>query len=115
MPGESSPGTPYCPTLRDEVSQGDLFGDVPFLGLDTQQAAPAPRLDRHPGMLLSHDCEYDKPRVHFVLVARVRPLAHLDLGSRGNVRGYQTRATFYLPEGPAGFPEAFVDFEQLAS
>src|SRR5437763_11774236 len=109
----SNSDSAYLAEPRETVSQGDLFGEVTFARVVATGEVCTFSTDRYPAMLLSHDCEYDKPRVEFVLMARVRPLAHLAESSRGNVRTGGTISTFYLPPRDPRLPEAFVDFEHV--
>jgi hypothetical protein len=103
----------FCDTLREEVSQGDIFLDVTFARLDATGDAVTITTSRHIGILLTHDCEYDKKRVDFVLLARVRPLADLGADSQGNVRAGKVASALHLPERGPDFPEAFVDLYHI--
>jgi hypothetical protein len=96
----------YESELRDEVSQGDIFTDVPFVQADQVRVRTA--------ILLSHDCVYDKPQVEFVLMAWVRPLDDVAPGNRGNIRTGKVKSAFYLP-ARAPLDESFADLYQLAS
>lgn len=105
----------YRPTLHPEVSQGDLFDDVPiaYVAFPVDAASPQTTVQRVRAMLLTHDCDYDKRGTDFVIVAQVLPLSVVDSGSQGHVRTRRTRNTFYLEPMPADGAEAFVDFRRI--
>ncbi len=63
-------------------------------------------------MLVTYDCEYDKPSTKLVLVAGVFPLAEVPAERRGNVRKNKIFSTFYL-EAAGSAVESFVDFRYL--
>lgn len=99
----------YLQELRGEVSQGDVFDSLPLVW-----AVPGGlvRVDDAPAVLLTYDCEYDKPSTKFVTVAQVFPLADIPADRRGNVRKNQVFSTFYL-EANTLFDEAFVDLRYM--
>lgn len=103
----------YSGALRPDVSQGDIFRDVAFVRVEATGEEVTTTTARYTALLLTHDCQYDKPLVDFVLMARIRRLDELTGGSQGNVRRYRTTATFYLPELPPELPESFVDFYHI--
>ena len=105
----------YRPTASAEVSQGDLFDDVPiaYVTFPLDATSPQTTVQRVRAMLLTHDCDYDKRGTDFVIVAQVLPLSVVDSGSQGHVRARRTRNTFYLEPMLADGPESFVDFRRL--
>src|ERR1700722_1974979 len=88
----------YLPELRQEISQGDLFDNVSLLAV--AEASGNHHLTVHlregRAILLTHDCEFDKPGNPWVLVAEVCPLSEIPSGNQGHIRQYRTRNTFYL-------------------
>lgn len=61
----------YLFQLNEYVSQGDIFDDVPIACVRNESPTRAEVTDikRVRMILLSHDCEYDKPSAHSVIVA----------------------------------------------
>jgi len=103
----------YQEELRDQVSQGDVFDEIPVpyvrISLDTFEAEDTEvRLVR--AIMLTHDCEFDKPRNTHAYVAEVRPLNGIDPGSQGNVRQYRTINAFFLEARDGTMEESYVDF-----
>lgn len=96
----------YRESPRDEVSQGDLFARVPFVEVDLQSTRRA--------ILLTHDCQFDKPRTEFVLCAWIRPLVELTPDSQGNVRAGKTKSALYLPARDPVMSECYVEFARIA-
>jgi hypothetical protein len=118
----------------DELSQGDLFEEVPSVvvhdllfmvksadnAFHLERERPASRRDdrtypanaeeaRAPGIVLSHDCEIDKQtRKTIVHVALVRPLDGVPEEHREGFRRNQRHRAFYLP------PNGFLDGENYA-
>src|SRR6202142_4551543 len=117
MPVEFGPPGP-------ELSQGDLFDLVPSvyvhdLGymsktdtnkysllrnrpesfkLDAEHAATAMAI-RRPAIVITHDCEIDKPHSRAtLLMASVRPLAKIRKEDREGFRDNTRHRAFYLPE-----------------
>lgn len=105
----------YERELRAEVSQGDILDQVPipYVSLGSGAEQPSTRIVLARVMLLTHDCEYDKPNNDYVIVAAIRPLAEVATGSQGNVRQRKTRNTFYLEALPMKVEESFVDFRRI--
>ena len=103
------------PEPRPDISQGDLFDNAPLVSVTQDAAAPGLTAALREGraILLTHDCEYDKPSNPWVAVAEVRPLSEIAAGSQGHVREYRTRNTFYLQALAAALPESYVDFRRL--
>ena len=63
-------------------------------------------------MLVTYDCEYDKPATKLVLVAGVFPLVDVPADRRGNIRRNKVFSTFYL-EAFSTHDEMFVDFRYM--
>ena len=101
----------YLDELRGEVSQGDVFDSLP-LACARHPASGLPAVEEARALLLTYDCEYDKPSTRSVMVAAVFPLAAVPVERRGNVRNNRVFSTFYLLPH-ADFDEAFVDFRHI--
>lgn len=101
----------YLPTLRSDISQGDIFTDVPFpyVIIDSSENV-IPKMRYKTAMLVSHSCDYDKRTVPQVLVAQVRSVSELSEGDRGNIRSLRMLNTFYLPMVDGVMEESYVDF-----
>ena len=98
----------YLENVSAEVSQGDIFDRLPFAVMDgTTATVRTARV-----VLLTQDCEYDKPSTLSVLVAEILPLSGVAAGSQGNVRRNRVASAFYLPSQDA-FPESYVDFRTI--
>jgi hypothetical protein len=98
----------YLDTVRAEVSQGDIFGRLPLASAEGGGAA----LRLACVMLLTQDCEYDKPSTVSVLVAEILPLSGVAAGSQGNVRRNRVASAFYLSPH-AILPESYVDIRAV--
>lgn len=71
--------------------------------------------DYSSAILLSYDCEIDKPNVKSMTVALVRPLdAGIPSDSQNIIRQNRNAAYFHLPPGP-DFGERYVDFRRVAT
>lgn len=94
----------FLPALRGEISQGDIFE-----GVDIAEVLDG-REDGYQGsvILLSHDCEFDKPNVDYVLVARVLPLDSTSSAAWGAIRTGQALNAIHLP-GVGHHPERFIN------
>ena len=110
-------GSRYEESLRLEISQGDIFSNVPFADWVTHPdgATGISSSKRHHAMLLTFDCEFDKNNVtpvHYVLVAKIVPLAMAPKDRWAMIRKERSYDIFYLPEAE-NFQESFVDFRQM--
>jgi hypothetical protein len=103
----------YAPSLSEQVSQGDVFRQVADARVEVSGEETRIVTGRSPSILLSFDCEYDKPRVDFVLIARVRPLAEVSRETAGNIRAGRMCAAFYLPRHSTDLPDSFVDLYHI--
>src|SRR5947209_4450563 len=102
----------YVAHLRGEVSQGDIFDSLPTVYI--QGVAFKPKVRNARAMLLTHDCEYDKPRTTTVVIAEVWPLSDVDPGSRSYVRQNRVLSAFYLEPFTEIFPESYVDLRSMS-
>ncbi len=101
----------YLEKLSAEISQGDIFESLPLVLVEDGQEQS--KIRRVPAILLTRDCEYDKPSTASVLVAEILLLSNVALGSQGNVHRNRVASAFYLP-AHADFPESYVDFRTLS-
>lgn len=111
----------YEPRARSEVSQGDVFSEVPInytlLDLDGHLATDddgntlPPQIRMCKAIILNRDCDYDKSA--WVIVAEVRSLEEIAPGHRGNVRKYRALNTFYLEAVDGVIDESYVDFRRI--
>jgi len=97
----------YLQELRGEVSQGDIFDDLPIVYATRGSQRFASTAMR--SLLVTYDCEYDKPSTRLVMAAGIFSLADVPADRRGNVRRDKVFSTFSL-EATAAFDEAFADF-----
>jgi hypothetical protein len=99
----------YLIDPRPQISQGDIFGSIPVARVKFPEGVPV--LKEIQGMLITHDCEFDKPNTVYVLVSEVCPLSELKPESRGNIKNFKTLNTFYLPQ-TEGISESYIDFRR---
>ena len=102
----------YLPQLRGEVSQGDIFDSLPTVYI--QGVGLRPKMRSMRAILLTHDCEYDKPKTTTVLIAEVWPLTDVDPGSRGYIVQNRVLAAFFLEAFADVLPESYVDFRSIS-
>jgi hypothetical protein len=134
MPVEFGPPGP-------ELSQGDLFDLVPSvyvhdLGymsktdtskyrllrhrpesfkLEVEHAATAMAI-RRPAIVLTHDCEIDKPHSRStVLMALVRAIDGVPEAHREGFRDYTRHRAFFLPETPYLEGESYADLRAVTT
>ena len=99
------PSPVYQQQPRPVLSQGDIIRGV-FVADVVAGEVVERRTDV---VVLSHDCEIQKPGSEFVLCACTRPISSLDQGRAGHVRAGRVLNAMHLPEvGP--FVESLVDF-----
>ncbi len=101
----------YLEELSGEVSQGDIFERLPLAPVADGRGPGEVRLVS--AILLTQDCEYDKPSTASVLIAEVLPLSVIASGSQGNVRKNRVASAFHLPPH-ADLPESYVDLRTLS-
>ena len=101
----------YLEKLSGEISQGDIFERLPFAPVADGQGPGEVRLVS--AILLTQDCEYDKPSTTSILIAEVLPLSVIASGSQGNVRKNRVASAFYLPPH-ASLPESYVDSRTIS-
>lgn len=99
----------YSP--EEKLSQGDIIRHVKVVVNIRDDKTLQPKHDTSNIIILSRDCEIDKPPraevgTNSVLVARVIPLAAIEKGLQGNIRRNRVFSAFYLPKH-----EEFMDEE----
>ena len=105
----------YLAALREEVSQGDIFDGLLYQYVYQEPSAPEPTIRSRVirAMLITADCEYDKPNSAYVYLGEVRPLSEISLGTQGNVRSRRVFYTFPLEPHPRLPEESYVDFRRI--
>jgi hypothetical protein len=99
-------------TLREKLSQGDILDGVTVW--DAVGEGVQPRVARV--VILSHDCEMDKPseRGRYVLVVEWRSPADAGSGNWGNiVQGRGWNALYVPGEQSCGVDDGYVDFGRV--
>lgn len=66
------------------------------------------------GIVLTHDCEIDKPSLKYVWVALVRPLRMVPIDNQQIIRDNSDFSAFYLPAIGDAMEESFVDFRRTS-
>jgi hypothetical protein len=84
----------YLPALRPQISQGDIFDNLPVARVKYPETVPVLKEIR--GMLITHDCEFDKKSSIYVMLTEVRLLKEIESSSRGNIKNFKTLNTFFL-------------------
>lgn len=128
-------------TPREQSSQGDILESVahiylerPLLALRKEaetifraEAEPFSQFDdkggqmvvatckRQRAILITHDCEIDKPQVKRWLVCPVVPIVVLSSGNRDRARRNRVYSMLHLPQYRDVLPESFVDFNQITT
>jgi hypothetical protein len=101
----------YRPALRKKVSQGDIFDDLPYTRIREEGLLAVVKLER--GILLTHDCEYDKPGTTAIMIAVVRSVAEQSPRYQDSIRGRGVASAFYLEAVQGILPESFVDLRTI--
>lgn len=128
-------------TPREQPSQADIVEFLPHIFLDsplyalnkedeskfTASIHPFASFDdkngqavlatckRQKAILLSNDCEIDKPHVLRWIVSPVVPILKLGTENRDRVRRNRVYAMFHLPRYHDVLEESFVDFNQATT
>jgi hypothetical protein len=98
----------YLPTPREVLSQGDIF-----LQLDlVDSAAPTALPQKRNVIVISHDCEIDKPHNRIILVCGLIPLSNVNQGHQGNIKKNSLANTMYI-EPVQTLVESYVDFRYI--
>lgn len=105
----------YLPALREEISQGDIFDGLIYQYVYQESSAPEPVIRSRviQAMLITADCEFDKPSSAYVYLGEVRPLSEISVGTRGNVRSRRVFYTFPLEPHDNFLEECYVDFRRI--
>jgi hypothetical protein len=104
---------------RVKISQGDIIEGVShfYLTSITQSgvASPEPRVVSARGIILTHDCHIDKPKVLRWSISPVVPLHKLPKGEQGDTMRNRRFSRLFLPKYDALTEDSFVDFDQVSS
>lgn len=92
---------------RDQISQGDIIEGIDVVDDEEGRFATRPANV----FVLSHDCEFDKPYPH-ALVLEVRRAASVDSGIWGDIQRGRVWSAVKLPL-PPNAPAALVDFRRV--
>jgi hypothetical protein len=110
-----------------KFSQGDILEPVPHLFFDGPlSVAVGDRTTRSTGpiictatseraIILTPDCEIDKPKVRRWLICPVMPIETVAADNRQNVRDNKVFSRFYLPPYEDILSEGFADFNQIST
>lgn len=123
-----------------EFSQGDIFETAPHIFLDPPLVAlhqseetvyksdsePFSSFDqngqqiiakckRTTTILLTPDCEIDKPIVRYWHICPIVPLSRLKGNVHGDVKRNRVYSRFFLPANGTILPDSFIDFNQLST
>jgi len=106
----------YLLQLRDEISQGDIFLDVPFSSFTdiNNTQGPQARIRYSPAMLLSHSCDFDKANSEFALMAPIDFVSRLGANELSLIRKNKVINALHLAEVPNLLLESYVDFRRLS-
>src|SRR5688572_508161 len=103
----------YEPALVREVSQGDIFDNLPVVFVVADDGEVELRVWRC--ALLTRDCEFDKPVCKTIQVAPVIELASVDRGQQQQIRDRIVKNTFYLQEAPGILEESYIDLRIITT
>jgi hypothetical protein len=95
----------YALAPQSALSQGDILSDVPVIELVGDIVSP--RLATF--VVLTHDCEIDKPSAESVICAPARSMAETPGGLAGDIRSGRVLRAMHLPATGA-LTESFIDF-----
>ncbi len=99
---------------KQGFEQGPSLPDAPKPAAGSSQLVPA-FCDYTRGILLTHDCQIDKPGTKHLAAALIRPLGPFPADQQEMIRGNQVHAYYNLPAGPAGIEEGYVDFRRITT
>lgn len=98
----------YRSNPRPKLSQGDIFFDIDLI----DSAIPHNSPQKRKIIVLSHNCEIDKPNNQAVLTCGIRQLSEVNLGLQNDIRASRVVNCMYLPAG-SNMGESFIDFRQI--
>jgi hypothetical protein len=98
----------FLPVLREKLSQGDILTQITLI--DSAATTTSPQ--RYNVIVLSHDCEIDKPNNSIIIVCALRNLSEVPSITQEQIRKNKVYRTMYL-ESTKLFPESFVDFRLI--
>ena len=104
----------FLPQLRKAISQGDLFHGLSFVRIEQLGREERQVVSRDcTAVLLTRDCEFDKARVDFVLMARIRDLREAPTATQGNIRRGLVRSALHVPAHGEVISESFIDLYEI--
>lgn len=98
---------------RKEISQGDIFDNVPHLYLGA--GANSPMTVNAKGILLTHDCQVDKDAVLRWAICPITPMHKLPKGQHGDTMRNRVFSRFFLPKHGSLTEDSFVDFDNIST
>ncbi len=98
----------FLPTPRELLSQGDIFLELDLI----DSASPTSPPQKRNAIVLSHDCEIDKPINRILLVCAIRFLSDVEQTTIDNIRRNRRFNTMYLGSF-LSLPEVFIDFRYI--
>lgn len=122
----------YYQALDPKPSQGDIIEIAPHARL----LDPLSYLHRSPSglsigpastkeavaearnllaVILTPDCELDKPSTRFWLIAPLHPISSLMAQDQGNIRKNKVLKYLHVPANPPHIPEAFIDLATITT
>ena len=105
----------YRYNLNNKLSQGDIFRGVRVITNVVGAENNGPKYDESNIIVISRNCEIDKPleASNSVLVARVRKLSSQGKRFQGYIRDYEILNAFYIPSDDQFLEECWVDWRTL--
>jgi hypothetical protein len=109
---------------RSLFSQGDIFDSIPHVVLDEERSAVSSTTESNAvithtrterAILITPDCEVDKPNVQNWIVCPALPLALIGAADQKLVRANRVFSKFFLPSWGGAFTESFVDLNQMST
>ena len=108
--------------LSEEFCQGDIFDTLPHAlvaeSIDEIEDKPgfvAAKCKRDRAILLTHDCQIDKPELRSWLVCPIRRLDAMSRSIQGDIKKNRVYPFLHLPEYRDVLPASFVDFNHVTA
>ena len=95
----------FLPVPRELLSQGDIFTELDLI----DSAAPTSPPQKRNVIVLSNDCEIDKPSNRIVLVCAIRSVSDINPRTINDIRKNGVYNTMYIGS-ISNLPESFIDF-----
>lgn len=106
----------YYYSPNNELSQGDILRRIRVITNVVGRANNEPRYGESSIVIISHDCEIDKPLTiaNSVLVARIaRVLSQKSERIQENIRNNELLNTFHLPAEGQLMEESYIDWRTV--